>query len=544
MDRKSITNLGSVIEINPASISKHYPYDEIEYIDISSVSTGSFSGSTRMSLAEAPSRAKRLVKHGDTILATVRPNLRSFLFIKNPPENMVVSTGFAVLRPSNKIDARFLYYTVTDPKFTDYLTNNAKGSAYPAVDAETFARAEIWLPDLQVQQKIAAILSAYDDLIENNLRRIKILEEMAQFIYREWFVKFRFPGHHKVKMVDSPLGKIPEGWEVKRLGEVVELAYGKGLKEQNRIAGDVPVYGSSGVVGYHNQSLVEGPGIIVGRKGNVGSVHWTDIPFFPIDTVFYVITKLPLQYVYFNFKTQNFISGDAAVPGLNRNQAYSLPFILPTPEVLRIFCQTIDPIFNLLNLFKRKNDVLRQTRDLLLPKLISGEMDVSDLDIKTGINSSSPLRGKVGMGGMNKIRARELRKNMTEAERLLWRQLRLRQFGGHKFRRQQPIGRYIADFVCLEKKLIVEVDGGHHSEQVAYDQERDAWLEKQGFLILRFWDNEVLKQIESVKEVIMKALEECSNTPHLNPPPQETVSQTQVNGEEAARFQRFRMRVF
>jgi len=145
---------------------------------------------------------------------------------------------------------------------------------------------------------------------------------------------------------------------------------------------------------------------------------------------------------------------------------------------------------------------------------------------------------------MNKIRARELRKNMTEAERLLWRQLRLRQFGGHKFCRQQPIGRYIADFVCLEKKLIVEVDGGHHSEQVAYDQERDAWLEKQGFLILRFWDNEVLKQIESVKEVIMKALEECSNTPHLNPPPQETVSQSQVNGGEAAGFQRFRMRVF
>jgi adenine-specific DNA-methyltransferase len=121
---------------------------------------------------------------------------------------------------------------------------------------------------------------------------------------------------------------------------------------------------------------------------------------------------------------------------------------------------------------------------------------------------------------MDKIRARELRKNMTEAERSLWRHLRLRQFGGHKFRRQQPIGRYIVDFVCLEKQLIVEVDGGHHSEQVAYDLERDTWLGKQGFLILRFWDNEVLKEIESVKEVILKALDRHSNTPHLNPPPQ------------------------
>ncbi len=109
---------------------------------------------------------------------------------------------------------------------------------------------------------------------------------------------------------------------------------------------------------------------------------------------------------------------------------------------------------------------------------------------------------------------------MTEAERFLWRQLRLRQFGGHKFRRQQPIGKYIVDFVCLERQLIIEVDGGHHSEQVSYDQERDAWLEKQGFFILRFWDNEVLKEIESVKEVIMKALEERSNTPHFTPPPQ------------------------
>lgn len=204
---------------------------------------------------------------------------------------------------------------------------------------------------------------------------------MAQNLYREWFVKFRFPGHEKVKMVDSPLGKIPKGWEVRRLGALIELAYGKGLREQDRISGNVPVYGSSGIVGYHNESVVEGPGIIVGRKGNVGSVHWSDTPFFPIDTVFYVVTKLPLQYVFFNLQTQNFISGDAAVPGLNRNQAYSLPFISPTPNLLHFFSEKVDPIFNLLNTQRRRNDLLRRTRDLLLPKLISGEVDVSKLDI-------------------------------------------------------------------------------------------------------------------------------------------------------------------
>jgi very-short-patch-repair endonuclease len=103
---------------------------------------------------------------------------------------------------------------------------------------------------------------------------------------------------------------------------------------------------------------------------------------------------------------------------------------------------------------------------------------------------------------------------------LLWRHLRLRQFGGHKFRRQHPIGKFIVDFVYLEKRVIVEVNGGHHSEQVAYDLERDTWLKKQGSSILRFWDNQVLREIESVKEVIMRELDNHSDTPHLNPPPQ------------------------
>ena len=121
---------------------------------------------------------------------------------------------------------------------------------------------------------------------------------------------------------------------------------------------------------------------------------------------------------------------------------------------------------------------------------------------------------------MDKIKARELRKNLTEAERTLWKYLRLRQFDGNKFRRQQPIGKYIVDFVCFEKKLIVEVDGGQYNEQVIYDSERNEWLKKQGFRILRFWNNQVLKEIDGVEGGIMEALSSYSYTPHLNPPPQ------------------------
>jgi type I restriction enzyme S subunit len=320
-------------------------------------------------------------KESDLILAREAP-IGNVAII---PKNLKVCLGqrTVLIRPNReKVNPHFLLYLLLGNEIQSKFQAFSGGATVAHLNMEEIRKLELpKIPNRIIQQKIAAILSAYDDLIENNLRRIKILEEMAQTLYREWFVKFRFPGHQKVKMVNSPLGKIPEGWEIKRLGEVIELAYGKGLKEQERIPGDVPVFGSSGVIGYHNQSLVNGPGIIVGRKGNVGSVYWTDAAFSPIDTVFYVITELPLHYVYFNLRTQNFISGDAAVPGLNRNQAYSLPFILPKPEVLRFFSQTVEPIFYLLNLLKRKNDLLRQTRDLLLPKLISGELDVSELDI-------------------------------------------------------------------------------------------------------------------------------------------------------------------
>ena len=110
------------------------------------------------------------------------------------------------------------------------------------------------------------------------------------------------------------------------------------------------------------------------------------------------------------------------------------------------------------------------------------------------------------MGGMNRGQARKLRNNPTDAEKVLWKHLRLRQVEGHKFRRQQPLGPYIVDFVCLDRKLIVEVDGGQHLEQSASDAKRTASLEARGFRVLRFWNNQVLKDLESVKEVIWQVL--------------------------------------
>ncbi len=198
---------------------------------------------------------------------------------------------------------QYVYYYL---KTLDLARFNS-GAGVPTLNRNDLDTLEVSVHNCMEQRKITAILSAYDDLIENNARRIAILEEMARALYREWFVRFRFPGHEDIGMVESPLGPIPKGWEVKRIGDVLELAYGKALKAEHRKQGLVPVYGSSGVVGLHDESLVSGPGIIVGRKGNVGSVFWSDADFYPIDTVFYVRTDVSLHYIYYNLQHQNFI---------------------------------------------------------------------------------------------------------------------------------------------------------------------------------------------------------------------------------------------
>jgi type I restriction enzyme S subunit len=217
-----------------------------------------------------------------------------------------------------------------------------------------------------------------DDLIEVNQRRIAALETMAEELYREWFVRLRFPGHAKVKLVKG----VPEGWKVKKLGAVLELCYGKALKEEDRVPGEFPVYGSSGIVGTHNEALVKEPGLIVGRKGNVGSVHWADTGFFPIDTAYFVRSDLPISFLSFLLRSMNFLNNDAAVPGLSRSQAYSNEFFLPPESLIHRFADIVDSQFEMKRLITRQNTQLRQTRDLLLPRLISGKLRVEELDIQ------------------------------------------------------------------------------------------------------------------------------------------------------------------
>jgi type I restriction enzyme S subunit len=228
------------------------------------------------------------------------------------------------------------------------------------------------LPSLSIQERAAKTLSTYDDLIDNNRRRMALLEDSARQLYREWFVRLRFPGHEHTPIVDG----VPQGWERKTLGESITLNYGKALKAELRVEGDYPVYGSSGIVGTHEKPLVKGPAIVLGRKGNVGSVYWSSKSFFPIDTVYFVSPESSSLYLYYVLKHMHFISTDVAVPGLNRDFAYSRPMLHPPETLLRSFHETVDPIHAQLDKLDETNQKLRQARDLLLPRLMNGELAV------------------------------------------------------------------------------------------------------------------------------------------------------------------------
>ncbi|TXH64642.1 MAG: hypothetical protein E6Q81_03375 [Thermomonas sp.] len=261
---------------------------------------------------------------------------------------------------------------VTDTTFLYYATRGRIAISGYKGHHPIFRKQWIPVPPIKVQLRLASCLSAYDDLIENNRRRIKLLEESARLLYREWFVHLRFPGHEHVKVVDG----VPEGWERKPLKEIATLNYGKALKEELRQPGPYPVYGSSGIVGSHMAGLTSGPGIIVGRKGNVGSVYWSPVAFFAIDTVYYISVEQSSLYLYYALQDAQFISTDVAVPGLNRDFAYSRQLLVPADQVLSEFLEAVMPFHQQIEKLTILSEKLHEARDLLLPRLMSGDLVV------------------------------------------------------------------------------------------------------------------------------------------------------------------------
>jgi type I restriction enzyme S subunit len=236
-------------------------------------------------------------------------------------------------------------------------------------------------PPLPIQRRIAGILSAYDELIENSQRRIKILEAMARGLYREWFVHFRFPGHDNHPLIASPLGVIPQGWEAGRLDDVLVLQRGFDLPKASRVEGTVPIYAATGITGFHNIAKVKAPGVVTGRSGTIGEVVYVQEDFWPLNTALWVkeFPNAEPLYAYFvlsDVDLAQFNSG-AAVPTLNRNDIHGLVSLIP-PRALQVrFQDTVGAMFSRIRTLELQIHNLHKTRNLLLPRLLSGQLDLT-----------------------------------------------------------------------------------------------------------------------------------------------------------------------
>jgi type I restriction enzyme S subunit len=239
----NVARLGDVCQINPEKRDASWPYLFINYIDIASVGSGILNErASRTKVIEAPSRAQRIVRPGDTIISTVRPNRRSFLYLSDPDPTTVVSTGFAVLRAGESLDPRYLYYLVTNQGFTDFLVTHEEGSAYPAVNPLVFADAEVPIPTLSEQRAIGRTLGALDDKIDLNHSMNETLVAIEHTLFKSWFVDFD-PVQAKTEgrnsglpttidalfpdsFQESELGQIPQGWKVRKLSDLCTTQYG------------------------------------------------------------------------------------------------------------------------------------------------------------------------------------------------------------------------------------------------------------------------------------------------------------------------------
>jgi type I restriction enzyme S subunit len=339
-------------------------------------------------------------KQGDLLLTSVG-TLGSVYVVKHSDRFYFKDGNLTWFRHFKGLDSQFLYYWIGSPQGKAELQKCTIGSSQSALTIVLLKSMEIELPPLPIQQRIASILSAYDDLIENNQRRIKILESMARALYREWFVHFRFPGHENHPRVASPVGEIPEGWEVKKLGDLITYSRrttkpGPNLEERRYVPIDCLPPRSLALLeakpleeAQSSLQLFETGDILFGAmrpyfhkvvvapfSGVTRTTCFVFKPAHPQWHAFATMTAFDEATVaYANANSQG-----ATIPYAVWDGSLSeMPLVMPPTEVLHRFEAVVAPMLLRLaqSFFALGN--LRRTRDLLLPRLLSGQIEIEDI---------------------------------------------------------------------------------------------------------------------------------------------------------------------
>ena len=330
----------------------------------------------------------------DTLLITIAANIAESAILKIKgcfPDSIV---GFVA--DPEKADVRWVKYTIDTMKLR--MQSISRGTTQDNLSLNKLLIFDFLTPPLPTQRKIAAILSAYDDLIENNTRRIALLEQMAQLLYREWFVHFRFPGHESVPLVESELGPIPEGWATRSLGEVCYLVAGQSPKSEfyNEDGEGLPFH--QGVKDFGNlypttrvyctvtKRVAETGDILFSVRAPVGRMNITDRKIVIGRGLHAIRSKTGNQtYIFLQLKDkfheEDMMGGGTIFKSVTKADVLGIQLLIPPDNLLAKFEQIATPMLSETKVLTDKNANLRRTRDLLLPRLISGQVDVSEVGI-------------------------------------------------------------------------------------------------------------------------------------------------------------------
>lgn len=334
-------------------------------------------GVQRVSQATYETWTQRAVPQpGDLILAREAPAGNVAIVLEG--QQLCLGQRTVHIRPDRtKVDPSFLCYFLLAPAQQGLLLAAETGATAKHINMRDIRRLPLAdLPSLLDQQRIGAFLADYDDLIDNNRRRIKLLEDSVRLLFDEWFVRLRFPGHGLTAIVNS----VPTGWSKVALDQVLTLQRGFDLPSQDREAGDVPIYGSTGIVGFHNKAKVTGPGLVTGRSGSLGEVHFVAQDFWPLNTALWVkefkrATPLFALYLLCGMNLGQY-NGGVSVPTLDRKVVHKAEVLLPAASIMARFEAVADDVYRQINTLTEMNHKLRAARDLLLPRLMSGELTV------------------------------------------------------------------------------------------------------------------------------------------------------------------------
>lgn len=314
------------------------------------------------------------LKYGDLVICEGGEPGRCAIWKEQIP-NMKIQKALHRVRVHDCLDYRYLFYWFLLAGKTGELDQYFTGATIKHMPGQKLKEVVIDKPPLEIQHRIADILSAYDDLIENNQKQIKLLKEAAQRLYKEWFVDLHFPGHENTKIVDG----VPEGWRRGLLKELISVNYGKDHKKVPD-DGNIPVYGSGGLMRKCNKSLFSGEAVLIPRKGSLNNIMYVDETFWTVDTMFYATMKQPhtAVFVYFFVKAFDMYSMNvgAAVPSMTTKILDAMDVVIPDKETLEKFDKYAKVYFNKIKTLQGQNEQLKTARDLLLPKLMSGEVEV------------------------------------------------------------------------------------------------------------------------------------------------------------------------